>query len=105
MERDPMVRWLLRAEGVAVFALGAALYAGAGGELLLLIPLLFVPDIFMLGYLGGHGSARSATSSGTASCCLSSWRSLDGGWGSRCCSWLPVSLARTSAWTERLATA
>ena len=48
-----MIRWLLRAEGVAVFVLGAALYAGAGGELLLLIPLLFVPDLSMLGYLGG----------------------------------------------------
>lgn len=44
MARDPMVRWLLRAEGVAVFVLGTALYAGAGGELLLLIPL-FVPDM------------------------------------------------------------
>ncbi len=48
-----MVPWLLRAEGVAVFALGVALYAGAGGELLLLIPLFFVPDLSMLGYLGG----------------------------------------------------
>lgn len=48
-----MVRWLLRGEAVAVFALGAVLYAGAGGELLLLIPLLFVPDVSMLGYLAG----------------------------------------------------
>ncbi len=38
MERDPLVRWLVRAEGLAVFVLGATLYAGAGGELRLLIP-------------------------------------------------------------------
>ncbi len=36
-----------------MFALGVALYAGARGELLLLIPLLLVPDLSMLGYLGG----------------------------------------------------
>ncbi len=48
-----MVRWLLRAESIALFVLGAVLYAGAGGELLLLIPLLFVPDLSMLGYLAG----------------------------------------------------
>jgi len=53
MDRDLMVRWLLRAEGVALFVLGAVLYAGAGGELLLIIPLLFLPDLSMLGYLGG----------------------------------------------------
>ncbi len=35
-----------------MFALGAALYAGAGGELLLLIPLLFVPDLSMLAHIG-----------------------------------------------------
>ncbi|CAN5793735.1 hypothetical protein BH24CHL8_BH24CHL8_09820 [soil metagenome] len=48
-----MVRWLLRAEGVAVFAVGAASYVAAGGEPWLLLPLFFVPDISMLGYLGG----------------------------------------------------
>ncbi len=48
-----MVRWLLRAEGIATFLLGAALYAGAGGDLIWLVPLSLLPDISMLGYLGG----------------------------------------------------
>ena len=45
-------RWL-RIEGLAAFAAGIALYAGGGGELLWLLPLLLVPDVSMLGYLAG----------------------------------------------------
>ncbi|HSM15251.1 MAG TPA: DUF4260 domain-containing protein [Thermoanaerobaculia bacterium] len=48
-----LVRFWLRAEGAAAFVAGAALYLQAGGEAWLLIPLLLVPDLGMLGYLGG----------------------------------------------------
>lgn len=45
-------RWL-RVEGLAAFAAGIALYAGGGGNLVWLLPLLLVPDVSMLGYLAG----------------------------------------------------
>ena len=47
------VRGWLRVEAVAAFVAGVALYGAAGGHLLLLIPLLLVPDASMVGYLAG----------------------------------------------------
>ena len=47
------VRGWLRLEGVAAFGAGAALFAAAGGNFLLLIPLLLVPDVSAAGYLAG----------------------------------------------------
>lgn len=43
----------LRIEGAAVFALGLLLYFRVGGGWLMLVLLLLVPDLSMLGYLGG----------------------------------------------------
>ncbi len=50
-ESDPVVRWTLRAESVAAFVAGVAIYSSAGGSLLLFIPLLLGPDLSMAGYL------------------------------------------------------
>jgi hypothetical protein len=47
------VRGWLRLEGVAAFGAGVALFAAAGGNLLLLVPLLLVPDVSAAGYLAG----------------------------------------------------
>ena len=49
---NPVEAWL-RAEGLAVLAAGIALYGWLGGWGLLLLPLLFVPDASMVGYLRG----------------------------------------------------
>ena len=43
----------LRIEGVAGLAAGAAIYLGAGGQLLWLVPLLLAVDVSMAGYLVG----------------------------------------------------
>ena len=48
------VRSWLRLEGLAVFAAGLALFGASGGNWLLLIPLLLVPDISAAGYLAGR---------------------------------------------------
>ena len=45
-------RWL-RLEGLAMFAAGTALYLVSGAPVLLLLPLLLVPDVSALGYLAG----------------------------------------------------
>lgn len=45
-------RWL-RLEGLAMFAAGAALYLVSGAPVLLLLPLLLVPDVSAVGYLAG----------------------------------------------------
>jgi hypothetical protein len=50
-ESDPVVRWTLRAESIAAFVAGVAIYTSAGGALLFFIPLLLAPDISMAGYL------------------------------------------------------
>jgi hypothetical protein len=50
-ESDPAVRWTLRAESIAAFVAGVAIYASAGGSLLFFIPLLLAPDLSMVGYL------------------------------------------------------
>jgi uncharacterized protein DUF4260 len=49
------VRFWLRAEGLAAFAAGLVLFHGAGGDWLWLVPLLFVPDLSMVGYAFGPG--------------------------------------------------
>ena len=43
----------LRAEGLVAFVASLALYGSLGGSWLLLIPLLFLPDVSMVGYLRG----------------------------------------------------
>lgn len=48
-----LVRFWLQAEGAAAFVAGAALYLQSGGAAWLLVPLLLVPDLAMIGYLGG----------------------------------------------------
>jgi sorbitol-specific phosphotransferase system component IIC len=47
------VDWVLRAESLALFAAGVALYLQMSGNALWLLPLLLVPDISMIGYVGG----------------------------------------------------
>lgn len=47
------VDWVLRAEAVALFVAGVLLYLQLGGEPWWLLLLLLVPDISMVGYLGG----------------------------------------------------
>jgi len=54
----PWVRWWLRAEGVAAFLGGIALWLILDQPLPLFVVLLFVPDVSMLGYLmGPHAGA------------------------------------------------
>lgn len=43
----------LRAEGVAAFVAGLALYGWLGGWWLAVVPLLLLPDASMIGYLRG----------------------------------------------------
>jgi len=45
------VRTWLRLEGLAAFVLGLALFGASGGNWLLLIPLLLLPDVSAVGYL------------------------------------------------------
>jgi hypothetical protein len=47
------VRTWLQLEGLAAFAAGVVLYGVSGGNWLLLIPVLLLPDVSMLGYLAG----------------------------------------------------
>jgi Domain of unknown function (DUF4260) len=47
------VDWVLRAESLAIFVAGVLLYLQLNGNALWLLPLLLVPDISMIGYLGG----------------------------------------------------
>jgi len=44
-------RFWLRAEGLAAFVAGLAVYGVTDGPWLLVLPLLLVPDLSMLGYL------------------------------------------------------
>lgn len=44
---------ILRAEAAATFIAGGIIWAAHGGSLLWFIPLLFMPDISMIGYLRG----------------------------------------------------
>ena len=47
----PSTRTYLRAEGLAAFIAGLAIFGSAGGPWLLAIPLLLVPDLSAIGYL------------------------------------------------------
>lgn len=47
------VRMWLRLEGLAAFIAGLALYGANGGNWLLIIPLLLLPDISAAGYFAG----------------------------------------------------
>ena len=47
------VRFWLRAEGAAALAAGAIVYQQLGGDWLFFIPLLLLPDLSAVGYLGG----------------------------------------------------
>ena len=47
------VRFWLRAEGAAALIAGMVMYFQIGGDWLFAIPLLLVPDISAVGYLGG----------------------------------------------------
>lgn len=53
MSHTRAVDWVLRAEAVALFVAGVLLYLQLGGEPWWLLLLLLVPDISMVGYLGG----------------------------------------------------
>ena len=48
------VRTWLRLEGLAAFAAGLAIFGASGGNWLLVIPLLLVPDISAAGFLAGQ---------------------------------------------------
>ncbi|HEY8167532.1 MAG TPA: DUF4260 domain-containing protein [Candidatus Limnocylindrales bacterium] len=44
---------ILRAEAVAAFLIGCAIWLVAGGNAIVLLPALLLPDVSMAGYLGG----------------------------------------------------
>lgn len=47
------VRWLLRLEGLAAFALALLLYSHADNSWLLFAALILAPDLSMIGFLAG----------------------------------------------------
>ena len=47
------VRWILRAEAIAIFVTGVLAYLQLNGHPLWLLPLLLAPDLSMLGYVRG----------------------------------------------------
>ena len=49
----PSTRSWLRAEGVAAFLAGLAIFGATGGPWLLAVPLLLLPDVSAIGYLRG----------------------------------------------------
>jgi Domain of unknown function (DUF4260) len=53
MTSSPAIRAILRAEQVAIFAAGVAIWLANGGQALFLVPALLLPDLSMVGYLGG----------------------------------------------------
>jgi hypothetical protein len=48
---DGQVRFWLHAEGAAAFVAGTLLYLSRGGDALLFLPLLLLPDVGLLGYV------------------------------------------------------
>ena len=54
------VRWLLRAEGLALLGGAAALYWRAGGDWRLFAVLFLAPDLSFAGYLAGPGAGAAA---------------------------------------------
>ena len=59
-ETTPWVRQWLRAEGFAGLVLGWVVWQSLGGELLWFVPALLLPDVTMLGYLGGNHTGAIA---------------------------------------------
>lgn len=59
-DTTPWVRRWLRAEGLAAVALGWLVWQGQGGELLWFVPALLLPDVSILGYLGGSHTGAIA---------------------------------------------
>jgi Domain of unknown function (DUF4260) len=53
-ESTPWVQRWLRLEGASALVLGWVVWRAFGGELLWFVPLLLVPDVSMVGYLGGN---------------------------------------------------
>ena len=47
------VRTWLRLEGLAAFAAGLGVFGASGGNWLLIVPLLLLPDVSAVGYLAG----------------------------------------------------
>jgi hypothetical protein len=47
------VRTWLRLEGLAAFVLGLVLFGATGGNWLLIVPLILLPDISAVGFLAG----------------------------------------------------
>jgi hypothetical protein len=47
------VRSWLRLEGLAAFIAGLVIYGLSGGNWLLVVPLVLLPDVSMLGYMAG----------------------------------------------------
>jgi Domain of unknown function (DUF4260) len=56
---------LVRIEGAVMLALSILLYGLNGNSWLLFVVLFLVPDLSMLGYLGGPRIGRSPTTSST----------------------------------------
>jgi uncharacterized protein DUF4260 len=50
---DGAVRTWLRLEGLAAFGAGLGLFVASGGNWLLIVPLILLPDISAAGYLAG----------------------------------------------------
>jgi hypothetical protein len=50
---DGMVRKWLRLEGVAAFGAGLVLFGSSGGDWLVFLPLILLPDVSVIGYLAG----------------------------------------------------
>ncbi|HEV8282193.1 MAG TPA: DUF4260 domain-containing protein [Candidatus Limnocylindrales bacterium] len=50
---DGAVRTWLRLEGIAAFAAGLVLFGASGGNWLLIVPLILLPDISAAGFLAG----------------------------------------------------
>jgi hypothetical protein len=57
-------RLLLRLEGAVVLVAAALAYAGNGGGWAMFAFLFLVPDVFMLGYLGGRGIGAAVYNAG-----------------------------------------
>jgi uncharacterized protein DUF4260 len=51
LPRERVVKYWLHAEGLAAFIAGTLLYAQGGGDWLLFVPALLLPDVGLFGYL------------------------------------------------------
>ena len=50
---EGMVRTWLRLEGLAAFGVGLVLFGSSGGDWLIFVPLILLPDVSVIGYLAG----------------------------------------------------